>query len=198
VKPPSLPGDLSAGQVASLNEYEELLRERAPRLGLVSEEDLPRLRDRHILDCLRARGAFREGDRVACDLGSGAGLPGLVLAIALPGVWFILAESRRVRAGFLELVVDRLRLPNIEVFLGRAENLEVAADVATSRAFGPIDGAWRIGAALLRPGGRLVYFAGDAQLAARARSITVPAPPAGVEILGGVANRPPLVIMTRG
>ena len=178
--------------------YEGLLHDRAPTLGLISPADLPRVRGRHILDSLRARAAFRGEDRDAADIGSGAGLPGLALAIALPAVRFVLVEPRRARAGFLELAVERLHLSNVEVFVGRAQELQMDFDVATARAFAPIDEAWRAAAPILRPGGRLIYFAGSAEAAALARSLVAPQAPSAVEIQGGIANRLPLVIMARG
>lgn len=152
-----------------LDVYEELLVSRAIPMGLVSASDREVLRDRHIADSLRAARAFRGGDTRCFDLGSGAGLPGIPLAIALPDRRFLLVESRERRVGFLELAVERLGLENVEVLPHRVESVgervrggEMApGDVATARAFAPIDRSWRLGAPLLRSGGRLVYFAGE-------------------------------------
>ena len=74
---------LDASQAATLFRYEDLLARRAVPLGAVSRSDATRIRDRHILDCLRAA-PLLHGDDVACDLGSGAGLPGIVVAVAEP------------------------------------------------------------------------------------------------------------------
>lgn len=149
--------------------FEELLLSRAIPMGLVSASDREVLWDRHIVDSLRAAEAFRAEDRRCFDLGSGAGLPGIPLAIALPDRDLVLIESRRRGVAFLELAVDRLGLANVQVLPDRIESVvgEVAAgrlapaDVATARALAPIDRSWRLAAPLLRPDGRLVYFAGE-------------------------------------
>jgi len=149
--------------------FEELLLSRAIPMGLISASDRGVLWDRHILDSLRAAEAFREEDGRCFDLGSGAGLPGIPLAIALPDRDLMLIESRRRGVAFLELAVDRLGLANVQVLPDRIESVvgEVAAgrlspaDVATARALAPIARSWRLAAPLLRPGGRLVYFAGE-------------------------------------
>lgn len=162
-----------------LRAFEELLLSRAIPMGLVSASDKEALWDRHIDDSLRAAEAFREEDRRCFDLGSGAGLPGIPLAIALPDRDLVLIDSRRRAVAFLELAVDRLGLENVQVLPDRIESVgaEVAAggllpaDVATARALAPIDRSWRLAAPLLRSGGRLVYFAGegltDPEVAAR-------------------------------
>jgi 16S rRNA (guanine527-N7)-methyltransferase len=137
---------------------------------------------------------------VAYDLGSGAGLPGIVLACALPDRRFRLVEPRRRAAAFLELAVERLALANVEILLARAEDLEDPADVVSARAFAPLDRAWAAAWRLLGSGGRLVYFAGEGMRdpAARAWSIVSPEPPAEVELIERVDSGAPLVIMSRG
>jgi 16S rRNA (guanine527-N7)-methyltransferase len=187
-------------QLVRLERFEGLVGEHGERLGLVSPGDLQVLRDRHILDSLRAVRAFRGDERRACDLGSGAGFPGVPLAIAAEGCRFVLCEPRRRRAGFLELVVERLGLGNAEVFAGRAEDLpDQAFDLCTARAFGPLGRSWKAAWPLLAPGGRLVYFAGRSfeEAETAARSLSDPAPPSSVELLEVLANSPPLVIMAR-
>jgi 16S rRNA (guanine527-N7)-methyltransferase len=183
-----------------LASYASLLHERAIPMGLVAQSDRERLWERHIEDCLRATAAFRPEDRVAYDLGSGAGLPGIVLACALPDRRFRLVEPRRRAAAFLELAVEGLRLENVEVLITRAEELDEPADVATARAFAPLDRAWSTAHRLLRPGGRLVYFAGGGMKdpAGHARSMVNPEPPAEVDVIERVDSGAPLVIMSRG
>ncbi|MGH2545656.1 MAG: 16S rRNA (guanine(527)-N(7))-methyltransferase RsmG [Actinomycetota bacterium] len=183
-----------------LASYVELLRDRAIALGLVADSDHDLLWERHIEDCLRATAAFRPEDRVAYDLGSGAGLPGIVLACALPDRRFRLVEPRRRAAAFLELAVERLRLENVEVLITRAEELDEPADVVTARAFAPLDRSWAAAWRLLRPGGRLVHFSGEGMPdpAAHARTIASPEPPAEVELIERVDSGAPLVIMARG
>lgn len=183
-----------------LHLYASILRDRAIPLGLVAAFDRDRVWERHIEDCLRATAAFRPEDRVAYDLGSGAGLPGIVLACALPDRRFRLVEPRRRAAAFLELAVERLALANVEIMIARAEDLEEPGDVVTARAFAPLDRAWAAAWRLLEPGGRLVYFAGEGMTdpAARARTMVSPEPPAEVEVIDRVDSGAPLVIMSRG
>lgn len=156
--------------------------------------------ERHILDSLRAAPLISAADRLVYDLGSGAGLPGIVLAIVHPGCRFVLVESRARKAAFLELAIERLGVPNAEPGLGRVEDLSAGADAATARAFAPLEKSWRLACPLLRPGGRLIYFAGaglrDPQGAAS--SLRDPEPPTMVEIPQGLATGSPLVIMARG
>ncbi len=152
--------DVSLGALERLAGFERLLLERAVPAGMVADADAGRVRDRHIIDSLRAAAVVDPGDRLAYDLGSGAGLPGVVVAIARPTLRVGLIESRRARAAFLELAAERLDLSNATVLLGKVEDQEAEADLCFSRAFASQAGAWAAARRLLRPGGRLVYFAG--------------------------------------
>jgi 16S rRNA (guanine527-N7)-methyltransferase len=184
---------LDPSQASRLIRFEELLTDRAIPQGVVSHSDATRIRERHILDSLRAA-PFVEGADLAADLGSGAGLPGLVIAIALPRLRMLLVERRPRRAALIELAVEELRLSNATVFAGPVAEMPRPVDVALARAFAPLDEAWAQARAVLRPGGRLVYFAGAAT--------TIPAAPEGSLILD-VMRTPvlessgALVIMTR-
>jgi len=190
---------LSREAESRLQAFTQLVKERAVPLGLVADSDVGRIHDRHVLDCLRALAAFRPEDRVAYDLGSGGGLPGIVLACALPDRRFLLVEPKRKAAGFLELAVDRLGLSNVEVLVRRVDQVAEPADLATARAFAPLPRAWHAACSVLRPGGRLVYFAGQGleNPEAAARSLVEPEPPGEVEVLRRVETVPPLVIMSR-
>jgi len=140
--------------------FEDLLRSRAVDMGLIAERDRGRIRERHIEDSLRALACIQMGDREIVDLGSGAGLPGLPVAIAMPDREVTVVESRRKRAAFLELAVDELELTNVSVHAGRAEEVTAQADVCLARALAPPLEAWVLAGKILAPGGRLVYFAG--------------------------------------
>jgi 16S rRNA (guanine527-N7)-methyltransferase len=172
---------------------ERLLRSRALPLGLIAESDARRLRTRHILDCLRAAPAIEDAT-TAYDLGSGAGLPGLVLAIAAPSLEIGLIESRRRRVAFLEFATKELGVPNAHVVGCRAEEVTEAVELCFARAFAPLPRAWVAARRLLLPGGRLVYFAGrDHQHAVRPEEgrIVEVLPCPVLESVG------PLVIMAR-
>lgn len=141
--------------------FEGLLVERAVPLGFVAETDVSRVRTRHVLDCLRAVLAVRAGDRTAVDLGTGPGLPGVVVGIAVPSLELTLVDGRRRRVAFVELAVETLGLANITARHGRAEDLRGPVDLCLARAFAPLPAAWEVARPLLAPAGRLVYFAGE-------------------------------------
>ena len=185
--------ELAPQQLDTLEAFEALIRERAIPLGMVATADEGRLRERHIHDSLRAATVVSATDRTAYDLGSGAGLPGVVVAVACPDLRMALVESRRPRAAFLQLVVDRLGLSNTVVSNERVESLTEPVDLCFSRAFARVGVAWRAADRLLVPGGRLVYFAGGrfdrAELPEDAISTVVTTP--------ALARSGPLVIMSR-
>lgn len=191
---------LSPTQADALLRFRELLETLGVSRGLVSSRDGGRVYERHILDSLRAATVLRpDQDEEAFDLGSGAGLPGIVLAIAHPRIHFRLIEPRRRRAAFIEYSVEQLALGNVAVEVGRAEDVEgQTADVVTARAFSSLGRAWPIAHALLRPGGRLVYFAGAGladPAAAAARASEGHA--ATISVVRVLDSGGPLVIMAR-
>lgn len=191
--------ELSRAQAGALDRLEDLLRERALPLGLIAESDRERLGERHTRDSLRAATLIGPDDRVLCDIGPGAGLPGLVVAIARPQLEVVLVEPKQRAVGFLELVIARLGLENAEVRHSRVEEVDLEADVATARAFGSMQTSWEAAVRVLRQGGRLIYFAGDGleDPEAVARGIQTPEPPHEVEVTRVIADSSPLVIMTR-
>jgi 16S rRNA (guanine527-N7)-methyltransferase len=148
------------------------------------------------LDSLRAAPYVRAPGLVY-DLGSGAGLPGIVVAIARPDVRVVLVDRRAKRVAFLELSVEELGLSNAEVFADGVEALADPADACLARAFAPLERSWEVAERVLRAEGRLVYFAG--REAGEAGSFRVPEG----AVLEGVVSTPvlesagPLVIMAR-
>lgn len=176
-----------------LESYERLLLEVAIPRGMVARSDVPRLRDRHVMDSLRAVPFLPTSGRV-CDLGSGAGLPGLVLAIVRPDLHFVLVEARRNRAEFLDRGRAAIGLQNVEVYGRRLQRYRDAVDVCTARAFGSPRASWAAAERLLVPAGFLIYWAGTSFEAARdgpeRASLRVFETPA-------LARSGPLVIMAR-
>lgn len=174
--------------------YEQLLRDPGIELGVVAAGDRPRIRARHILDSLRALGTIQPGDVDAYDLGSGGGLPGVVIAAAAPELNVGLVEIRRRRLAFLELAIERLGLANASVIPSRIEDLSEPVDACFARALAPIAECWALASPLLRARGRLVYFAGS-------RADPGLVVPAGVRIEvrkpPGLESAGPLVIMTQ-
>ena len=186
--------DLPPGAPEQLEGYASLLSSRGPALGLVAQSDAGRVLERHVLDSLRAVRAVVPSDRVAYDLGSGGGLPGVPVAIAVRELSVTLVESRRLRASWLELVVEELGLANSRVVHGRIEDLTGPADLCLARALGPLERSWELARGLLAPKGRLVYFAGERFDPGQHRGIHEQ-----IRILdeSGLESRGPLVIIGR-
>lgn len=182
---------------AKLVEYGALLVDRAVPLGLISEGDSSRVYERHVLDSLRAAAVIPEHSPHVLDLGSGAGLPGIVLAVTRSESSFSLLEPKARAAGFLELAAERLELENVRVIDRRGEEVDAQADVVTARAFGPVDRSWSTAVRLLRPGGTLVYFAGKRFSIDQARDLRDPEPPRQVKSVSVLENAAPLVMMFR-
>jgi 16S rRNA (guanine527-N7)-methyltransferase len=163
--------------------YAALVRSYGRKLDLVAPGDLDRFEARHIEDSLRALDVVRSAPEGPCaDLGSGAGLPGIPLAIADPSRRWRLIEPRRRRAAFLEEVVRTLGI-DAEVVVATAA--EAAGDaefahahaVAAARALAPPDVALGMLAPLVAPGGMSLVFLGA----------ETEVPPGSVEVQPGLA-----------
>jgi len=186
------PRELSPTQRANLVLYEELLLGQAVPRGIVAASDSGHLRTRHILDSLRAVPHIQVTAERIVDLGSGAGLPGLPIAIVRPDLEVTLTESRQIRAAFLELATERLRLPNVRVFPEPAEGLAAGFDACLARGFGDVSRTWEVARVLLRPDGELLYWAG--------RNFTLEEAPSGASaraVEATLESGGPIVIMTR-
>jgi 16S rRNA (guanine527-N7)-methyltransferase len=144
--------------------YAELLADTGVEWGLLGPHEIERIWERHLLNCGVVAELLEPGERVA-DIGSGAGLPGLALAIAEPRLDVVLIESLLRRSEFLRMVVTELGL-GVEVLRGRAEDRAVresagGCDAVVSRAVAPLDKVARWSMALLRPGGRMLAIKGE-------------------------------------
>ena len=153
--------------------YAEFLATDGVVRGLIGPREAPRLWDRHLVNCgLLAELMPPEG--TVCDVGSGAGLPGLVLAVARPDLRVTLVEPLLRRTTFLEEVVAALPLDNVEVVRGRAEALHGKRrfDVVTSRAVAPLGRLLDWSMPLVAPYGALIAMKGSsvAEEVAAARS----------------------------
>ncbi|CAN5352427.1 16S rRNA (guanine(527)-N(7))-methyltransferase RsmG [soil metagenome] len=130
--------------------------------GLIGPREAPRLWQRHLLNCAVVEEVIAAGASV-CDIGSGAGLPGVVLAIARPDVTVTLVEPLLRRTTFLDEVVATLGLDNVRVRRARAEALhgEARFDVVTSRAVAPLPRllAWSL--PLVSPRGEMIALKGS-------------------------------------
>jgi 16S rRNA (guanine527-N7)-methyltransferase len=119
--------------------YAHLLATEATVRGLIGPREVPRLWERHLVNCALVTDLVAEGAAV-CDIGSGAGLPGIAMAIRRPDLRVTLVEPLLRRTTFLEQVVSDLGLSQVLVVRGRAESLhgEATFDVVTSRAVAPM------------------------------------------------------------
>jgi 16S rRNA (guanine527-N7)-methyltransferase len=142
--------------------FADLLATEATVRGLIGPREVPRLWARHLLNCAVVTDLVAEGASVA-DIGSGAGLPGLVMAIRRPDLTVALVEPLLRRTTFLDEAVERLGLPNVRVVRARAEELHGGElfDVVTSRAVAPMDRLSRWSLPLVRTGGLFLAMKGS-------------------------------------
>ncbi|WP_231496055.1 16S rRNA (guanine(527)-N(7))-methyltransferase RsmG [Cellulomonas sp. HZM] len=129
--------------------------------GLIGPREVARLWERHLLNSSAVVPSLPDTGTIV-DLGSGAGLPGVVVAAMRPGAHVVLLEPMSRRTEWLSEVVNKLPLPNARVVRGRAEDVvgSLSADVVTSRAVAAMDKLYRWSVPLLRVGGELVVLKG--------------------------------------
>jgi 16S rRNA (guanine527-N7)-methyltransferase len=171
--------------------YAELLATEGVLRGLIGPREAPRLWERHLLNCA-AVGTAVPPDATVCDIGSGAGLPGLVLAIARPDLRVTLVEPLLRRTTFLEEVVDDLGLDRVTVERRRAEALhgEARFDVVTSRAVAPLGRLLEWSMPLVSPAGALVAMKGS--------SVTEEIADAGPAVARFGASQPEILTLGEG
>ncbi|MDT7599044.1 MAG: rRNA (guanine527-N7)-methyltransferase [Pseudonocardiales bacterium] len=143
--------------------YVAMLADTGVTHGLIGPKEGDRVWQRHVLNCAVLAELVESGARVL-DMGSGAGLPGIPLALARPDLEIVLLEPLARRVDWLRSVLDELGLP-LTVVRGRAEETTVrqewgGADVVTARAVAPLARLTRWALPLLRPGGRLLAMKG--------------------------------------
>lgn len=140
--------------------YAELLATSGVERGLIGPREVDRLWDRHLVNCAAPVVRVPEGATVA-DVGAGAGLPGLVWAIARPDLHVTLIEPLLRRTTWLEEVVGELGLHDqVAVLRSRAEDVDQTFDVVTARAVAALDKLARWCMPLVRPGGLLLALKG--------------------------------------
>lgn len=145
-----------------LQEYAGWLAGAGTVRGLIGPREVPRLWDRHLLNCGVLADLLPQSSTVV-DIGSGAGLPGLVVAIARPDLQVTLIEPLLRRTTFLTEVVDDLGLSNVEIIRGRAADLHGARtfDVVTSRAVAALPTLLDWSMPLVSPEGSLIAMKGS-------------------------------------
>lgn len=162
--------ELTDEQAVRLVTHLDLLDEWNARMNLTAIRDRPSQLTKHLLDSLSVQPHLR-GQRIA-DIGSGAGFPGIPLAIVEPARHFALIESTGKKCRFLEHVRDTLGLANAEVVQSRAESYqpELRFDTVIARAVGPVADLVKVAGRLVAGGGRLLAMKGrypEEELAAK-------------------------------
>ena len=158
---PSGAAGVFGSRLALAVRFTEILADTGVSHGLIGPREVPRLWDRHVLNCAVVQDAFPADARLV-DVGSGAGLPGVALAIARPDLEVHLVEPMLRRTQWLSSVVDELGLGNVTVHRGRAEELVgvVSAPWVTARAVARLDKLARWCVPLLDADGTLVAMKG--------------------------------------
>ena len=157
---PAVAADLFGDRIDLARAYTADLARRGEELGLIGPLELPRLWTRHILNSVLLAPLLSPG--VVGDIGSGAGLPGIVLAIARPDVSFVLIEPMERRVDWLTAESKSLGLDNVRVIRARAEEtkLDWPLDQVTARAVSALSTLIPLAAPLVKAGGEMIFLKG--------------------------------------
>jgi 16S rRNA (guanine527-N7)-methyltransferase len=171
---PAIAASLFGDRIELARQFTADLAREGETRGLIGPLELPRLWSRHVVNSALVAPLLRPG-RVG-DVGSGAGLPGLVLAIARPDVHLVLIEPMERRVDWLTEEADALGLDNVEVVRARAEEAQLGEplDQVTARAVSALSKLLPLTAPLLRPGGEFIVMKGarvDEEIAAAQKVI---------------------------
>jgi 16S rRNA (guanine527-N7)-methyltransferase len=181
--------------------YAKALVRDGDLLGLLGPRELPRLWSRHILNSAVVSELVPSGKSVA-DIGSGAGLPGIPMAICLPDNHFTLIEPMERRSEWLKELVSELGLTNVTVLRARAEEVGEVFDIATARAVSALPKLLRLVVPLVRNGGEVLALKGSkaADEIEESKKLQKKLGLAGFEIVhagSGVLQEPTLVVRTK-
>lgn len=165
--PPCAARELFGSKLADAEAYAALLVGAGVERGLIGPGETARIWDRHLMNSGLVAALVPAPKQGAppvelADLGSGAGLPGIVLAILQPTMAVMLVEPMARRTAFLAECVEELNLRNVQIRRGRAEDLagQIQADVVTARAVARLDRLAPLAAGLARPGGLILAVKG--------------------------------------
>lgn len=172
---PESAAGIAGDRIEVLRAFAEDLGTRGEPLGLIGPLEAPRLWTRHLLNSAVLAPLIEAGAQVA-DIGTGGGMPGLVLAIVRPDAKFRLIEPMERRCAWLNEQAERLELANVEVLRGRAEEYHGAFEVdqVTARAVTALRKLVPLAAPLLRDGGELLLLKGtsiDTEIAAAEKQL---------------------------
>lgn len=147
-------------QLPLVSRYAGILATDGVERGMIGPREVPRLWDRHLVNSGVVLPRLPQGATVA-DVGSGAGLPGLVWAIGRPDLDVTLIEPLLRRTTFLDEVVEELGLSNVRVLRSRAEDVDETFDVVTARAVAALEKLAKWCMPLVKPGGVLLALKGQ-------------------------------------
>lgn len=197
--PPAGAADVFGERLELAQRYVTALATDGVERGLIGPREVPRLWDRHLLNCAVLAELVPPGARVI-DVGSGAGLPGIPLALARPDLTVSLLEPSVRRSTFLSEVVQLLELPGVDVVRGRAEEgRRTPVEVVTARAVAPLIrlAGWCL--PLVAPAGRLLAIKGAsarAEVEAAADAVRAAGGlPATIRLCGCAVVDPPTTVV---
>jgi 16S rRNA (guanine527-N7)-methyltransferase len=182
--PGEIPGEVSRETLISryfpedqrIRAYAQFLKTQGIERGLIGPRETDRIWERHIFNCLPITTLFSKGATVF-DIGSGAGLPGIIIALARPDLKVVLIEPLERRVEFLQEATAALseisgQTPlQIQVVRGRAQDVKITADYVTARAVAPLEKLKKISWHLLKVNGSLLAMKGEK---AQEEMLTVP------------------------
>ena len=145
------------GQIEAIQRYADFLVGAGIERGLIGPREGERIWDRHIFNCLPVTKLLPQGASLF-DIGSGAGLPGIVVALARPDLKVTLIEPLERRVEFLKEATAGL---DIEVIRGRAQDVKKSADFVTARAVAPLEKLKKISWHMVKTGGALLAMKGE-------------------------------------
>ncbi|MCG7248009.1 16S rRNA (guanine(527)-N(7))-methyltransferase RsmG [Corynebacterium simulans] len=159
------PSEVFGSRLPLAQAYHDSLATDGSIRGFIGPREVPRLWERHLLNCAVIGDVMPEGARVI-DVGSGAGLPGIPLAIARPDLDITLIEPLLKRSNYLSEVKELLGLDNVTIIRGRAEEGPVkkavkGADIVTSRAVAPLGKLAKWSLPLVKVGGEMIALKGE-------------------------------------
>lgn len=154
---------LEKSQLDLFQKFEQLLLEWNEKFNLTAITKPEEIEEKHFVDSLKIFEYFDLKNKTLLDVGTGAGFPGIVLAIAEPTLHVTLLESNGKKVSFLKEVVSQLKLKNIDVVQGRAETLKLREnfDVVTARAVKELNVLLEIAFYLVKVGGSLIAYKGS-------------------------------------
>ena len=159
--PPEVAAEVFGPALEGAQVFAGMLSTRGVEHGLIGPHEVPRLWDRHLLNCAVVAELIDSKPATLVDIGSGAGLPGIVLAMLRPELSVILLEPMERRCRFLTDCIAELGLANASVLRARAQDAVLRADVATARAVAPLDRLAELAVGLVRPGGMVLAVKGE-------------------------------------